>query len=96
MEETVIAFNNGGEAFECDHAGARLFCCDVYGNEGGDWMGCIDGQVGSDGNISANPLFCDPQNGDLRLRADSPCVASDSCGWMGPWRTGCLPQASNE
>ena len=29
---------------------------------------------GVNGNISADPLFIDPENGDFRLRLDSPCI----------------------
>lgn len=50
-----------------------LTCCDVYGNEMGDWTGCIAGQLGIDGNISYDPLFCDTAAGDLTIDAISPC-----------------------
>ena len=29
---------------------------------------------GVNGNISSDPLFMDPENGDFRLRLDSPCI----------------------
>jgi hypothetical protein len=29
---------------------------------------------GLNGNISSDPLFIDPENGDFRLRPDSPCI----------------------
>ena len=31
-------------------------------------------KVGSDGNVWGDPLFVDPDNGDFRIAADSPCV----------------------
>ncbi len=34
---------------------------------------CIDADEPGEGNIFADPLFVDPENGDYRLRADSPC-----------------------
>jgi hypothetical protein len=92
IEESIIAFNRGSEGISIDqYSGAQLVCCDVFGNDGGDWTGFIEDQSDFDGNISADPLFCDQQNGDLRLREDSPCVASNSCGLMGPWQTACSP-----
>jgi predicted outer membrane repeat protein len=33
-------------------------------------------------NIDADPLFCDPDNGDYRLPLESPC-RTDVCGFMG-------------
>jgi len=57
---------------------ATLTCCDVYGNEGGDWIGCIADQYGTNGNFSLNPLFCE---GDFHLDACSPCSPDRSpCG----------------
>jgi hypothetical protein len=59
-----------------------LTCCDVYGNQGGDWIGCIADQYGTAGNISADPLFCDPVAGDHGLVSpDSPCLPENNeCG----------------
>lgn len=51
---------------------ATLICCDLYGNEGGDWVGYVEEQLGLDGSFSADPLFCDPDLGDLTLAGDSP------------------------
>jgi predicted outer membrane repeat protein len=33
-----------------------------------------DGSFGGEGNIGDDPLFVDPQNGNYRLSADSPCI----------------------
>lgn len=92
LEATILAFGSRGAAIECTGGGvANLICCDVYGNEGGDWAGCIEGQHGVDGNISADPFFCDPGEGDLQLREDSPCSAQNNpvCGQIGAWPVGC-------
>ena len=78
-------------AVTCDGTGtAELVCSDVYGNQGGDWVGCIAGQDGIDGNISEDPLFCDWQNRDLRLQEESPCAPEHNpCGLVGFWTVGC-------
>lgn len=55
-----------------------LACSDVWGNEGGDWVGPIAGQLGLDGNISADPRFCDADNDDYALREDSPCLPENN------------------
>lgn len=76
LTNTVIAFNHSGEAVLCLEANSNptLACCDVYGNAGGDWVGCIEDQYGSNGNIAEDPIFCDPVNGELTIRSDSPCA----------------------
>ena len=77
----------------CYGAGSTplLTCCDVYGNAGGDWVGCIASQSGIGGNISLDPLFCDAANGDYGLEGDSPCAPdyNPNCGLIGAWPTGC-------
>ncbi len=50
----------------------QLISCNIYGNEAGDWVDEISGQLDLDANFSAPPLFCDPDAGDFHLCADSP------------------------
>jgi hypothetical protein len=77
----------------CGDAGSSptLICCDLYGNEGGNWIGCIADQYGVNGNMSEDPLFCDPDNEDFTLREDSPCAPANSggCGLIGAVPVGC-------
>lgn len=47
---------------------------DIYGNAGGDWVGGIASQAAINGNLSADPLFCDMNAGDFTLRDNSPCA----------------------
>jgi hypothetical protein len=83
----IIAFNAIGRAIRCEGAAAvSLDCCDLFGNDGGDWVGCIADQLGSNGNISLDPLFCDAAGGDLTLQALSPCspeLSPGACGLIG-------------
>jgi predicted outer membrane repeat protein len=92
MSNTIIAFSARGSAVECNNPPPSLTCCDIFGNEGGDWVECIAGQVGTNGNISEDPLFCDAPQGDLRLDASSPCAPGQSppgCGLIGAHQVGC-------
>jgi hypothetical protein len=97
LENTIIAFSERGQAVRCDgSAEATLTCCDVYGNADGDWVGCIADQHGGNGNFSADPCFCDPENGDYQLWNFSPCM-QEACGQIGAWPIGCAePQAGDE
>ncbi|MFH1841923.1 MAG: right-handed parallel beta-helix repeat-containing protein, partial [bacterium] len=90
-DNCIIAFSTHRQAVHCDTGSATFTCCDIYGNEGGDWIGCIAGQYGTDGNIAANPRFCDLTVGDLTLRSDSPCApANNPCAELiGAWAVGC-------
>jgi hypothetical protein len=72
--------------------GARaLHCCNLYGNAGGDWVGCIADQFGISNNMSADPLFCDRPGSDYTIDAGSPCAAAHSggCGLIGALDVGC-------
>jgi hypothetical protein len=88
---TIIAFNLDGEAAACDGTGTTtLTCSDVFGHTGGDWVGCIAGQEGSNGNVAADPLFCNIGAGDVRLAEMSPCApAQSACGLIGALDVGC-------
>jgi len=70
-----------------------LTCCDIFGNEGGDWVGPIAGQLGVDGNICADPLYCGSANpsAPYELHENSPCVdgATPGCGLIGAFPAGC-------
>ncbi len=98
LQNTIISRSPEGEALTCLANGFGtpqpvLMCCDVYGNAGGDWIGCIAGQYGIDGNICEDPLFCDPENDDFRLHEDSPCAPfsqpNPGCDLIGAWAVGC-------
>jgi hypothetical protein len=95
LTNTIIAFSQAGQAIRC-HEGtsATLVCCDIFGNAGGDWAGCIADQNGQDGNFSLDPFFCAAENGDYRLWNYSPCD-QEGCGLIGAWPVGCEdPQAA--
>ena len=70
----------------------ELACCDIVGNELGDWVGEIADQEGQNGNFSREPVFCNPGNGNYHLWVYSPCLPdSNSCGLLiGANDVGCL------
>jgi parallel beta-helix repeat protein len=91
VENTIIAFGTAGEAAYCDLAGSSIwaYCCDVYGNAGGDWVECIAGQGDTRGNFSEDPLFCEPDSLDFTLENASPCLDAPGCGLVGALGEGC-------
>jgi hypothetical protein len=89
LERTILAFSALGRPVDCEDSTLWIECCDAYGNDVGDWIGCLGGYLGEDGNICADPLFCDLAGEDLRLDAGSPCLPSGECGRMGAWPVGC-------
>ena len=94
MENCIVSFGVGGEGIYWDAEGTlTLTCVDIYGNEGGDWVGAIADQAGTGGNLNADPLFCGDANPDLplSLTAGSPCApdANPDCGLIGAYPVGC-------
>ncbi len=81
---SILAFGIDDEAVTCSVGGqAFLSCTNVYGNEGGDWVGCIEGLEAVDGNFSGDPLFRGEQNPVLPYSIDveSPCAPEgNACG----------------
>jgi hypothetical protein len=97
IDRTILFGSTEGAAAFCEPNGSlALACCDVFGNAGGDWVGCIADQFGVDGNFSADPLFCDAENGDFTLDAASPCLNAPGCGQVGAFGEGCVLTAVAE
>ncbi|MCH7691770.1 MAG: hypothetical protein IIA17_12110, partial [candidate division Zixibacteria bacterium] len=51
----------------------EFFCTNIYGNIAGDWVGKIADQIDTNGNMSFDPMFCDPANGVFTIDSLSPC-----------------------
>ena len=89
IDRTIIASGRHAAAIGCTGSSfPALTCSDLWANEGGDWVGCVAGQLDVAGNVSADPLFCDVAGPDLTLWVDSPCVTA-TCGLMGAFPVGC-------
>jgi hypothetical protein len=93
MENSIIAWG-AGAAVDCFGGTVTIRCSDIFGNQGGDWIGCLAGQQGIEGNFAADPLFCDLPAGDLTLHDDSPCLPGHhpqgaECGRIGALDQGC-------
>ncbi len=89
---SILAFAPSGASVVCDEPGfVTLSCCNVYGNEDGDWIDCIADQFDTAGNIAAEPMFCAPASGDFALREGSPCAPeyTKGCGLIGAFGVGC-------
>lgn len=92
LDRCIIAFTQYSDAVQCEGEGTFVITCsDLYGSEGYDWPACVQGQLGTSGNVSADPLFCDLELLDLTLHSNSPCApgASPECGLIGAWDVGC-------
>jgi hypothetical protein len=92
LQNSIVAFGTLGRCVYCDAtSGATLTCCDVFGNAWGDWVGCIEGQLGINGNIAEDPMFCDPDNNDFHINCSSPCAPdyNPECALIGAWDVGC-------
>jgi hypothetical protein len=75
-----------------------ISCCNVYGNEGGNYIGLPD-QTSVNGNISVDPIFCDPWSGNFTLHIESQCLPGNhpdgvSCGLIGALGMGCETMAT--
>ena len=97
LAATVVAFNSGGEGIgSLDYPGSpTLFCFDIYGNAGGDWVGFIAGQADVNGNFSLDPQFCDVTSDNYTLKQCSPCAPGNqphdwNCGLIGALPVGCV------
>ena len=92
VTHSILSFSEDVESVWCSgSASIDLACSDVFKNDLGDWVGCIEEQRRD--NFSTDPLFCDPDADVFTLRQDSPLAAPgpDGCGAIGAFGVGCGP-----
>jgi hypothetical protein len=94
IDNTIIAWNVLGEAVGCDiTSSATCTCTNIYMNDGGSWGGCLAGQLDTNGNMYANPRFCNMAAGNYHIHNTSDCAPANSggCGLIGALPVGCGP-----
>lgn len=91
IENSIIAFGASGAAIRWGTPTIR--CCNLYANEGGDWIYPLEDLLGVDGNVSEDPLFCNADEGNFTLHSDSGCAEENNaaCGQIGAHGIGCGP-----
>jgi hypothetical protein len=94
LSASIIAGTSAeGPALFCaaGAAPATVDCNLFWDNPGGHTGGDCPDPVGADGNLEADPRFCDAAAGDFTLDADSPCLpAHNDCGLLiGAFDQGC-------
>ncbi|MFH1844853.1 MAG: S8 family serine peptidase, partial [bacterium] len=99
VTNNIVAFNTGTGSQACGFfvsgGSPTFFCNDSYNNDIGNYGGIAD-QTGVNGNISADPDFCDLPGYDFTIDDASPCAPAHSggCGLIGALApSGCLSGA---
>ena len=94
MTGVILVDGLTGRAWDGDWLSAPApECSDIFGNEGGDWVGALAPYETSYGNISADPQFCGALDivHPFTLNDASPCATASppGCGVMGAFAVNC-------
>ena len=94
IERNIIAFNQGG-GIRCDLDGPATIRDNlVWMNQGGHGLGLCQGWEESNGNLVADPEFCDPENNIFSVAGDSPALSHPSAPLGAIPEPGCGPVAA--
>lgn len=99
ISRNIFAFNGGtgttnADGVACSSASLSFDCNLFYQNVLGNVGGCAD-PIGSNGNVDADPAFCDLLAGDFTIPPSSPAAAAESggCGTLGADAETCVGTA---
>jgi hypothetical protein len=83
FERNIMSDAQGGAGIFCAGAQSAQIACNILWNaEFGAFGGTCGDALGTEGNVSADPLFCSPADMDFGLCADSPALGGP-CGVVG-------------
>ncbi len=88
FEHNVLEHNGPGVGLECGGTTPPIASCNVFWGSATPLDDDCGLAIGENDNVYVDPLFCDPENGDYRLAANSP-AALGTCGLIGALRVGC-------
>lgn len=97
-ERCIIVGTINGYGMGCWSA-VQPNCFCFWNNERGPVAGACS-MYATDGCFEADPMFCDPENGNFRLQDGSPCLPGEhggySCGLIGAYGANCIPEPIEE
>ena len=99
IENCIISSSKKGRAISCTPSlPLSVFCTDIFGNVGGDWVGCLLHKQLINGNLAVDPQYCQPNAPNLTLKSTSPCLAvNNSCAELiGANGLGCVVTDVND
>jgi hypothetical protein len=83
FDKNIISESIGASAFFCAGSNPATVTCNLFwDNPVGVGGGSCADQTGTNGNQNGNPGFCDPDNGDFNVCANSPALIGP-CGQVG-------------
>ncbi len=94
LRNNIMAFNRRGYAVSCVLTkDLTITNCNIFSNQGGDWVGCMTNYYSREGNIWQDPNFCSPDDADFHISSDSPCAPGNNESGMliGAMEIGCSP-----
>jgi hypothetical protein len=95
VRRCILATGLQGGAVVCESGTEipNISCTDIWGNAEGDWTGYIADMETTEGNLHADPLFCNAFADNLHLQPTSPCNTGTACETIGAWEVGCTAVA---
>ncbi|HEV8480009.1 MAG TPA: right-handed parallel beta-helix repeat-containing protein [Candidatus Eisenbacteria bacterium] len=91
LRNCIVSHSQAGGGVFCEVGSSVAFQCDdVWGNSGFDFSG-VPNPIGTQGNVSSDPLYCNLGTLDVHLAGSSSCAAAHSagCGLIGALDVNC-------